>query len=126
MMQHHSDMAFKKEKGIEELNKTIDYSEIYSYLPAPMQAPSDHKINVLRVPSKLTAASSPAKSPRPPRNDLDFDDYGIKLRPKMFATPAGASKDREGSGLRKPKEGEEAAAKQKAPPTPASPVKIIN
>ena len=63
MMQHRTELTFKKEKGLEDFNKTIDYSEIYSYLPAPKQAPSDHKINVLRLPGGYMAASSPMKSP---------------------------------------------------------------
>ena len=81
MMTHHSDITFKKDK---ELNKTIDYSELYSYLPGPKHNPSDHKINVLRISSKLAAASSPQKSPRP--DLVDFDDYGVNLRPAMFST----------------------------------------
>jgi len=124
MMQNHSDMAFKVDKGLEFFNKTIDYSEIYSYLPGPTPAPSDHKINVLKLPAKLAAASSPVKSPRLTRHDLDFDDYGMKLKPKMFATPAGAKRFRLSSEPRKPREGEEAVARPKAPMTPASPVKV--
>ena len=42
----------------------------------------------------------------------------------MLATPAGANKDRVGSGLRKPFSGEEAAANAHAPLTPASPAKL--